>query len=140
MKIQWIWKQPIWIMFEFEDNLSTGFHDVFLSKYSVSRIIHDSHTKLFFCLQNVYFRYDTITKQKKIAPIKQTENNTYTTNVFSCWIYNCKYLPNRRPKFKFMEFMPSFFFTFWLHFILLCNLCYRRFHSCNMKEQKKTKT
>lgn len=25
-------------MFEFEDNLSTGFHDVFLTKYSVSRL------------------------------------------------------------------------------------------------------
>lgn len=24
-------------MFEFEDNMSTGFHDVFLSKYAVSK-------------------------------------------------------------------------------------------------------
>lgn len=56
-----------WIMFEFEDNLSTGFHDVFLSKYSVSRIIHDSHTIIRknntqFCKMFILDmkRYDTI--------------------------------------------------------------------------------
>lgn len=56
-------------MFEFEDNLSTGFHDVFLSKYSVSKLItfrfpHTKHTQhrkknkntnTQFC-KNVYFR------------------------------------------------------------------------------------
>lgn len=75
-------------MFEFEDNLSTGFHDVFLSKYSVSRINKSmiptqqlqtaKHTK-----KNTLFILDTITKQEtKLNLYIHTHKiaNKYTSN------------------------------------------------------------
>lgn len=110
-------------MFEFEDNLSTGFHDVFLSKYSVSRIKSNSCTlnyKYAFVAKLFIFWYDNETQLKK----EQKRNNWFNTikwtleGNLSCCEHTIFATTKKIKRFAFLQQIPchSIFFDlffFW---------------------------